>query len=255
MIRADRLFWRRPRLFSSSFASVVLGSALFAFGCTSVPAPLSAPTPDALAVSPEASTRADELLAVATEIEPELTSLLTEGADRLDIQLYGLRFRVKSKSSLERKIQTHMRRDGTRAADVVIDDVLRYTALIEDDPPGRYDAAVADILRRADARGFAVERVKNYWPRGDTYSGINCVLSTPNGLLWELQFHTVGSLAAAQEGHHLYERFRLPTTPIRERRRLFDRMVDRWSWVIVPQGILEPHSVHAKEEIIRRERP
>jgi len=255
MIRADRLFRCRPRPSSSSLASVVLGFALFASGCTSVPGSLSAPTAEALAISPEASARADELLAIATEIEPELTDLMVEGANRLEVQLYGLRFRVKSKASLERKIWMQMLRDGSRAADVVIDDVLRYTVLIEDDPPGRYDAAVADILRRADARGFSVERVKNYWPRGDTYSGINSVLSTPSGLPWELQFHTIGSLAAAQEGHELYEQFRLPTTPTKEKRRLFDRMVERWSWVIVPQGILEPHSVHAKEEIILRERP
>jgi hypothetical protein len=71
---------------------------------------------------------------------------------------------------------------------------------------------------------------------------------------WELQFHTVGSLAAKEEGHDLYEEFRLPTTPVREKRRLFDEMVERWNWVRIPDGILEPSSVHPAEKIILRDR-
>jgi len=226
---------------------------VYASACTTVPVPAAAP--QALEISAEAAARADELLELGRTIEPDLTDWLVAGADRLDFQLYGLRHRVKSRASLERKIQTNMLNNGIPAQEVIIDDVLRYTMLVTDDPPGRYNDAVSDILERIENRGYVVHEVENYWPAGDAYSGINCVLATPEGLLWELQLHTVGSLAAKQEAHDLYEEFRLPTTPVREKRRLFDEMVERWKWVRIPDGILEPYSVHPAEEIILRDRP
>lgn len=232
---------------------LVVGVVALAWSCTSNSAPTAAPGDPEISI--EAAARAEELLELGWAIEPDLTRWLVTGTDRLDLQLFGLLNRVKSQESLERKIQAMMLAQGLPADDVVIEDVLRYTLLVADEPPGTYNDVVRDVLARVERRGHSVTKVKNYWPAGDAYSGINCVLAAPEGLRWELQFHTVGSLAAKDEGHDLYEMFRSPTTPLRERRRLFDEMVERWSWVRIPQGILEPNSVHSREEIILRPRP
>ena len=226
---------------------------IWASGCASAPVPTEAPR--APEISAEAATRAEQLLELGRTVEPDLTGWLVAGAERLDLFLYGLPDRVKSKASLERKIQTVMLSEGVQAEEVIIEDVLRYTVLAVDDPKGTYNIVVADILERAENRGHVIRKVKNYWPAGDAYSGINCALETTEGLLWELQFHTIGSLAATEEGHSLYEEFRLPTTPLGEKRRLFDEMVERWNWVRIPDGILVPYSVHPKEEIILLHRP
>ena len=243
------------------WGALALGLALapLAAGCvSSAPEPTS---PDAVAraiplvISAEAEARADELLDLATDIEPELTELLVNGSDRLGLMLYGLDHRLKERDSLARKIQTDMQTHGLPAGQVEIDDTIRYTVLLDDEPPGDYDTSAGEILRLAERRGFAVAEVKNYWPSGDTYSGLNCVLVTPAGLRWELQFHTIGSLAARDEGHGLYEEFRLPGTPVERKREIFDLLVARWQWVEIPDGVLVEYSLHAKEEIILRWRP
>ena len=110
-------------------------------------------------------------------------------------------------------------------------------------------------MRSLESQGHQVRLVKNYWPQGDTYAGLNCVLALPDGFLWELQFHTIGSLAAIEEGHDLYEILRLPGTPLTEKQRLFDQLTTRWNWVRIPDGILEPQSVHPKEILRTHRRP
>ncbi len=242
----------------------MLGGVLLALGCAGASAsppasiataPQAAAEPEEFRISPEATAQADRLLEQASRVEPHLTTLLEVGAERLDVHLYGLQDRVKERDSLARKIQTQMLDSGLPADEVEISDVVRYTVLLDDHPAGDFDATAADILRRAADRGHEVMQVKNYWPAGDTYSGVNCVLRSPVGLLWELQFHTIGSLAAKDEGHHLYEELRLPTTPLDRKRELFDRLTERWSWVSVPEGVLVEHSLHEREEIILRSRP
>ncbi len=85
--------------------------------CTTVTVPAAAP--QAPEISAEAAARADELLELGRTIEPDLTDWLVAGADRLDLHLYGLRHRVKSRASLERKIQTDMLSNGIPAEEVI----------------------------------------------------------------------------------------------------------------------------------------
>jgi hypothetical protein len=106
-----------------------------------------------------------------------------------------------------------------------------------------------------EKEAHVVIQVKNYWPKGDDYSGVNVTLRSPDDFFWEVQFHTLGSLAAREEGHPLYERIRLPETPITERRSLFDRLVARWDWVAIPKDILRDGALHEEEVILLLPRP
>lgn len=240
---------------ATRLSTILLTSILFA-ACASAPSAPPSPQERApLEISAEASVRAAELHEQGIALEPQLTALLQLGAERRDLWLYGLNYRIKSRASLERKIQTGMLNEGLTADQLEISDVLRYTMVIHDQPPGAHNHEVADVLKRADELGYPVREVKNYWPAGDTYSGVNAVLETPEGFLWELQFHTVGSLAAKDEGHHLYETFRLPGTPVEKKREIFDQLVERWNWVQIPEGILVEGSLHSTEKIILRDRP
>ncbi|MDX1644744.1 MAG: hypothetical protein R3244_10350 [Thermoanaerobaculia bacterium] len=234
-------------------AAIALGIALALGACASPP--LSPAPPTELEISSAARQRAAELLALAGSIEPRLTTRLVALTDELEVDLWSLEHRLKSRASLERKLQTAALESGVGVERVVVDDALRYTVLIEDEPAGRYDRIAAEILRRLEGDGYPVLEVKNYWPPGDIYSGVNCVLAAAEGLRWELQFHTIGSVAAKSEGHDLYEEFRLPQTRLDRKRRIYDRLLDRWSWVEIPAGVLEPGSLHTREEIILRGRP
>ena len=139
--------------------------------------------------------------------------------------------------------------------DVRINDALRYTVLVDDEPPGTYVDTLRRVLGKLEAIQHRVEEVKNYWPTGDNYSGVNCVLIAPSGLYWELQFHTRSSKETNSENRAMYEELRLVNTPIKRKRKLFDQMTQAWDTVKVPKEALVNKSLHPKEEIITRSRP
>ncbi len=236
--------------------SALLLLALSLFACHAAePARSGSATLD-LSIAPETRARAAEILEVARAREPGLTQELQALAIREQVRLHGLQHRLKTQKSLARKIQTYLvQGKAASLSEVVINDSLRYTFLIEEEPPGHYNQVARTILSTLESSGYRVIQVKNYWPRGDSYAGLNCVLLFSDGFPWELQFHTMGSLVAKQEGHELYKTMRLPTTGRRERRRIFDRLTERWNWVLIPEGILVPLSVHSTEVLKKYSRP
>ncbi len=211
----------------------------------------------ACATTPEAGTdvptRAQYYLALAEDVEPSVTPLLREIAERRGGDLAGLEHRFKSRDSLERKIAAALAGDpGLWAGDAVIDDALRYTVRVGDTPAGHHVRVIREILSAFESRGHRVVKVKNYWPGGDTYSGVNSVLLAPGGLSWELQFHTPLSLATKSRTHPLYEVYRLPATDAARRRELFAEMAALWFSIPIPAGILRPGVLHPRDEVILR---
>lgn len=136
-----------------------------------------------------------------------------------------------------------------------LDDLLRYTLRVEDEPAGRHAEAIRQVLTALRQRGHRVERLKNYWPDGDNYSGINTVLRSADGTPWELQFHTAASLGAAKQTRAWYEELRSADTPLPRKQQLFDMMTEVWDAVPVPAGILQPGALGPHEQILERQRP
>ncbi len=197
---------------------------------------------------------ADEYVDAASASEPEVTALIQKLATEKGLALDGIEHRLKSRKSILRKL--HLRA-GTSAKpqDVELNDTLRYTFIISDVPPGTHTRSVAAILRSLEESGHVVSRVKNYWPAGDNYSGVNSVLQTPSGLLWELQFHTKDSLRVKTKTRAQYEELRAAQTPLERKQVLFDQITAEWSTVPIPKEALDPQSLHPIEEIIHRPRP
>lgn len=210
----------------------------------------SASTPDPV------SARVAALISLAREIEPTLTPLLVELAEREGGEMVKLAHRLKTEASTERKLRTELaQRPKLGVGDVRIEDALRYTMRVDDDPPGHYLAAARITLAALEERGQHVEYVKNYWPTDDNYSGINSVLRDPSGLFWELQFHTSASFAALADTRDQYEEFRRVDTERVRRRQLFDAMTERWEDVPVPQGVLVEGALHERAQLRERKRP
>ena len=208
------------------------------------------------ATTPTVESLADELLAKAREAEPTVSAELEAIAESAPAQLAGLDHKFKKRGSLIRKIESHLARDPDLTVQRVrITDALRYTLLIEDDPRGLYLRTVREVVQQFEADGHEVIELKNYWPRGDDYSGINSVFRAPNGLDWELQFHTPDSYHTAKGNRAPYERMRLTTTPPEEQRKLYEQMVATWEGVAIPEGILVPRALHEREVIRKREPP
>ena len=81
------------------------------------------------------------------------------------------------------------------------------------------------------------------------------MFEAPNGLLWELQFHTPDSIRVQAQTRAMYEELRRVETAQARKEELFDAMTAAWNEVPIPKGILVPGALHEKAEIIDRRRP
>ena len=171
-------------------------------------------------------------------------------------QLRGLEHRLKTKSSTLRKLKKiHKDAPQLPLDQIKLSDSLRYTLEVNDQPEGHYVDTVKTALKSLEAKGYKVIKVKNYWPKGDNYSGVNTVLSTADGFQWELQFHKPASYKEAKDSHGKYEKLRANSTPLAERQKLFGEMAQPWESIQVPKDILVPNNLHALEEIKKWEAP
>lgn len=224
--------------------------------CQPCPDAMPASTPTAKPVAPTepvstvpsaVEARAEEITSRARQIEPLVTRKVEELAAAVGGRLIGLEHRLKSKKSTISKIERLVKEDpDTPASEVIVWDALRYTFLIPDEPEDHHVASVRSILADLESHGHTMHQVKNYWPRGDTYSGINTVILSRMGVHLEIQFHTPASFAIKQFTHDDYDKMRDPATPIEEQRALFQRQADIWDDIRIPKGMLEPGSIHEK---------
>ena len=154
------------------------------------------------------------LLKAARRVEPVVTGLLQEIAQRTKGTLEGLEFRIKGEASLARKITGDASESGevySKAA-AKIKDVLRYTIAYSDEA---YTQGVKEALETLAKKGYGKVRLKNNWNTKGSYQGINAAFKTPRGYEFELQFHTKASLDAKESTHKLYEEARILPKGIR----------------------------------------
>jgi hypothetical protein len=217
----------------------------------------AAPPPAATApTDADVERLADDLMKRAATHEPEVSTILQSVAASLGGKMAGFEHRLKKKDSTIRKIRTALAKDPAGGlSKVVIDDALRYTLEVEDTPPGNHATAIRAAFAALEKAGHKVIKVKNYWPRGDNYSGVNAVIEAPDGLPWELQFHTAASFKVKTDTHELYEEMREDSTPVARKRVLYQQLAAPWETVAIPQDMLTPHSLHPVEEIIQRPPP
>lgn len=161
---------------------------------------------------------AARLLEQAKDAEPDVTALLLElqnelGGDinptfeRNDEFHRALESRLKSLESLTRKLRQLIALGfGLDEAEENLFDALRYTFVLDD---SRYVDLAREITDRLIADGYHAIRARNYWDLADGYAGVNTIWMTPNGQLFELQFHTRRSFLAKETTHVIYERQRL----------------------------------------------
>ena len=264
MMRTERDVWP-PRPLAQR-VTTLLGLLLALTACGAggpATAPIDAPdaaestsAPASAGIADQAEQRAVILRREAEAIEPGVTKTLKQVAEQVGAAFVKLEFRLKTVRSAARKIRKHQLEDPELHVDSAkLDDMLRYTMRLEDEPPGHYVEAGREVLRAVEAQGHRVERLKNYWPQDDNYSGVNCVLRAPGGMKWELQFHTAASLAAAATTRAWYEEMRRVDTPLARKRELFDEMTRAWNEVEVPKSALSPKAIHERAQILKRPRP
>ena len=179
---------------------------------------------------------AEALLSTVSAKEPYITKILGSIVLENKGKLEGLDFRLKSASSLSRKIESDALVDNIslHAASKKIKDVLRYTTIFETED---FEISYNQMKKQLIKQGFEVQNVKNTWLTNGPYKGVNTFLKK-DGLVFEMQYHTQESFDL-KDGplHELYERYRDVNTSDQERMKLFTEMVELSKQLKVPQNI------------------
>lgn len=188
--------------------------------------------PDIPAVDAEAS----RLVQLAAEACPAVEARLKFLADTHNGTMVGLEYKIKPQASLSRKMAAMWSGPQLSLQDVIDAqyDVLRFTMLL---PLERHAFKVESVLADLSKEGFPNVEIKNYW-NALTYRGINCILTTPMGIRFELQFHTAQSFDQKQNRTHLlYEALRVEKHALKQNLYYMD-MVAMWDTVVTPADIL-----------------
>ena len=184
----------------------------------------------------------ENILQNARTAEVGITKTLQSIIPKHNGALQDLDFRVKTPSSLVRKIQKESAEMGWDAAQVVqhnLMDVVRYTVVIDD---AAYASSVTRVIDDLVAQGIrplvrdGQPFIKNYWPT-EKYRGINAVFVGKNGQRFELQFHTPKSFATKDPSHKLYNVSRAleDGNPVKAQK--IEQMKALWREVETPTGI------------------
>ncbi len=152
---------------------------------------------------------------VAAAVQADLAATIGDGATLVDTE-----HRVKTAESLARTFREVHELDGTSPEAFLAEtaDLVRFSVQT---PESGYGDAVRSTLSSLEARGYAVEDVKNFWRPGNRHNGLNVTLRAPGGQLVEVQFPTELSRTLGKRTHHaLRDRAAARGHPGRTRRRV-----------------------------------
>ena len=172
--------------------------------------------------------------------EPTITKNMKEIASTTNTKLVGLEYRLKSKESYLRKINTKTKNsfDIQIINDAIDDtkDVIRYTFQAESK---QLVDKYFEINEKLVDKGYRTLKVKNYWlDKGNPYNGVNCNYKDKRGIKFEIQYHTEDSFNL-KNGllHELYEKQRVLEVGSKEYVELKKEMEKLSSKLEVPENI------------------
>ena len=143
----------------------------------------------------------------AKKAEPEITKDVLEYGSLMN----GLDHSLKERTSLAAKIGADAKSNGEsfETAASNINDSIRYTMIgAADNLVDKYEGFVNYLSRK----GYSVQGVKNYFQKYKEgkvkHKALNAVFHSPNGVNFEVQFHTIESLVARMQKVPLYNEAR-----------------------------------------------
>jgi hypothetical protein len=168
-------------------------------------------------------------------VTPAMRDIEAEDPNR---HLAGLEHRLKERYRIEEKVNHDIEKRGVTPSDAfgAMKDAIRYTYCYPDD--GYVNGVHADCDRLKEA-GFVLVNSRNWWSH-DEYKGLNSWWRVPeNSQIFEVQFHTQGSLTAKEETHGTYERLRTLPPDHAEVRDLRAYQRDITANISIPRGALD----------------
>ena len=183
---------------------------------------------------------ANDIYSLAKKKEPKITQDVTSAVKKSGGEMYGLEHRLKTKESINRKIETDAKEkdisDYKAAKD--LKDAVRYTSISNDDS---FTKTYFNVKKELQKMGYDEVRCRNYF---DSYrkgtakhKSVQCVYKDRDGYLFEIQFQTPSSQKAKDEKVPLYERRRTPGLSLKEQQYLENEMDKLAKKVSTPKGV------------------
>ena len=154
-------------------------------------------------------------------------------------RLAGLDHMLKGEDRLKEKIAVALRARPELTVEQaigIVPDPVRFTFTYSSRD---YAQGVRTDIERLKSEGFELIKLKNLWA-DEQYKGINSQWRRPEtGLRFEMQFHTVESLAAKELTHKAYERIRTSGVSATERGELESFQSEVNALLTTPAGTAE----------------
>jgi hypothetical protein len=144
------------------------------------------------------------LMNAARRMEVQVTPALKAALSPTGGGLVHYKDRFKSAFALREKLQRIGEETGLYEHDAAaqVNDALRYYAVF---PEHAFGTRVREAVEGLARQGFACTKWTNSFTPGAAYKAINAAFQTPEGGVFELQFHTRASFTVRLEGHKLYK--------------------------------------------------
>lgn len=124
--------------------------------------------------------------------EPKISNDMQKVAEKIGSDLLGFDFRVKSANSFLRKLGNE---------DKTIKDNVRFTFNTKTSALQTYIKAVEELQKL----GYKEIIRKNYWKKNGAYKGINTNFKSPDGTVFEVQYHSPEGVEKKEQIHKIYE--------------------------------------------------
>ncbi|WP_237901164.1 XopAD/skwp family type III secretion system effector [Pseudomonas savastanoi] len=174
-----------------TMAAGVMQDALHSLRQAGLIDPPPPPTERLRAVQPEdIALEAQNLLTRAREMEPRVTHMLRRVAESHAGQLAGMDHQLKSVGSLKEKLMQQMALKNKTLEDAVagVNDALRYSVVLD---PQHFTAGLRGVLASLDDQGHVRVKLNNLFAKHrPAFKAVNVTMRSPEGALWEIQFHT-----------------------------------------------------------------
>ncbi|WP_328590138.1 XopAD/skwp family type III secretion system effector, partial [Pseudomonas amygdali] len=158
------------------------------------------------AVQPEdIALEAQSLLKRAREMEPRVTHMLRRVAESHAGQLAGMDHQLKSVGSLKEKLKQQMAVKNKTLEEAVagVNDALRYSVVLD---PQDFTAGLRGVLASLDDQGHVRVKLNNLFAKHKpAFKAVNVTMRSPEGALWEIQFHTPDTFRLKEQFHDLYK--------------------------------------------------
>lgn len=188
-----------------------------------------------LKLSPAAQRAYDK----ARRAEPKITKDLVDISKQLGMEMTGLKYSVKTATSVENKVKRKSkgRLTSKGEANVIagMGDLVRYTQMGKHADLAKNTQITMDTLQN---RGYNVTKLDNkYLDKKSDYKGIHLDVVSPTGQKFELQIHSKESMAVKNKLHPIYEKSRNMPTGSPEQLKLKKQMQDISAGLPMPDGI------------------